>query len=72
MTETNSVHTSLAGIDFVNHPDCSGPPVPICEVRIVDPDTRKDLPVRTMGLILGRGSNVMKCYYNNPSTSSVL
>lgn len=66
MTETNSVHTALSGVDFVLNPDCSGPPVPVSEVRVVDPDTREDVPVDTMGLILARGSNVMKCYYNNP------
>lgn len=35
-----------------------GEPLPGTETRIVDPDTRKDLPIGTKGLILLRGPQV--------------
>jgi long-subunit acyl-CoA synthetase (AMP-forming) len=42
-----------------------GPAVPVSDVRIVDPETRTDLSIGRTGLLLVRGPQVMKCYYNN-------
>lgn len=42
-----------------------GPAVPVSDVRIVDPETRADLPTGRTGLLLVRGPQVMKCYYSN-------
>jgi long-chain acyl-CoA synthetase len=47
-----------------------GEPLPETETRIVDPDTRKDLPIGTKGLILLRGSQVMKGYYKDPEATA--
>lgn len=65
MTETNSIHTTLGGDDYINRTTCSGPPIPIGEVKVVDPETRLEVPRGQMGLILARGSNIMKCYFND-------
>lgn len=43
----------------------SGPVVPVTDVRIVDPITRKELPEGKVGLLLVRGPQVMKRYYGN-------
>jgi long-chain acyl-CoA synthetase len=40
------------------------------EIRIVDPETRKPLPVGERGLVLIRGSQVMKGYYKNPEATA--
>lgn len=40
----------------------SGPAVPVSDIRIVDPDTKKDLPTGQTGLLLVRGPQVMKLY----------
>jgi acyl-CoA synthetase (AMP-forming)/AMP-acid ligase II len=39
--------------------------VPVTDVRIVDPSTRKDVPEGKVGLLLVRGPQVMKRYYGN-------
>ena len=36
LTETSSVTSMNSGDEYVRRPDSVGPPVPICEVRIVD------------------------------------
>lgn len=46
-----------------------GEPIPHTETRIVDPETRQDLPVGDQGLILLRGLQVMQGYYNNPEAT---
>jgi len=46
-------------------PESTGPPVPISDLRIVDPTTKKALPSGQSGLLLVRGPQVMKCYYGD-------
>jgi long-chain acyl-CoA synthetase len=48
----------------------SGPPMPETEIRIVDPETRKPLPQGQLGLVMVRGTQVMKGYYKNPEATA--
>ncbi|KAL7424941.1 hypothetical protein Q5752_000628 [Cryptotrichosporon argae] len=65
MTETNAYVCSIAGADYLERPGSTGPPVPICDVRIVDPTTRQVVPAGQAGLLLVRGPQVMKAYYGD-------
>jgi long-chain acyl-CoA synthetase len=47
-----------------------GEPLEQTETRIVDLETRKDLPVGQQGLILIRGPQVMLGYYKNPEATA--
>ncbi len=47
-----------------------GQPLPGTETRIVDPETRQNLPYGQQGLILIRGPQVMQGYYKNPSATA--
>lgn len=50
-----------------------GHPLPGVSVKIVDPETRTELPPDTPGLLLVKGPNVMQGYLNNPQkTAEVL
>ncbi|MFB3818727.1 MAG: AMP-binding protein [Candidatus Methylomirabilales bacterium] len=47
-----------------------GKALPGIEVRIVDPETHRELPHGTQGEIVCRGYNVMKGYYNMPEATA--
>lgn len=44
----------------------SGLPLPGTEIKIVDPETRASLPRGARGLVLLRGPQIMRGYYQNP------
>ncbi|OCF37059.1 long-chain fatty acid CoA ligase [Kwoniella heveanensis BCC8398] len=69
LTETNAYVCSVAGADYLEKPDSTGPPVPICDLKIVDPETRKSLPQGETGLLLIKGPQVMKCYFGDEAAT---
>jgi long-chain acyl-CoA synthetase len=48
----------------------SGLPLPGTEIKIVDLDTGKNLPIGAKGLVLIRGPQVMRGYYRNPEATA--
>ncbi|MDD1724535.1 MAG: AMP-binding protein, partial [Methanospirillum sp.] len=42
---------------------------PHTELKIIDPETKKTLPMGEIGEICGRGYMTMRCYYNNPTAT---
>ncbi len=44
----------------------AGRPLPKTEIKIVDPQTRQELPQGQRGLVLIRGAQVMQGYYKTP------
>lgn len=70
MTETNAPHTAIAGEDFVERPKSCGYPLPVAEVRIVDPDTRAVLKPYERGMIQARGMTMMKGYLNDAAANA--
>jgi len=69
LTETSSVTTVNAGDDYLRKPSSVGPPVPVCEVRVVDTDG-KDLPNGDVGELWIKGPNVVKGYWNKPEATA--
>ncbi len=48
----------------------SGPTLPATENKIVDPETRKPLPIGERGLVMLRGPQIMQGYYQNPEATA--
>lgn len=67
LTETSPVLTSRRHYKILR--GSSGLPVTNTEIKIVDPETRQTLPPEQKGLIMARGPQVMKGYYQNPEAT---
>ncbi len=70
MTETSSVTTMNSGDDYVRKPDSVGPPVPVCDLRIVDASGQEVAP-GAVGELLIKGPNVVRGYWNKPEDTAV-
>jgi len=76
LTETSSVTTMITGDDYVARPDSVGPPVPVCDVRVVPdgfagPEPTDDLPTGpdVTGELWIKGPNVVRGYWNKPEAT---
>jgi long-chain acyl-CoA synthetase len=69
LTETSSVTTMNSGDDYVRKPDSVGPPVPVCEVKVVD-EEGQELPLGSVGELWIKGPNVVRGYWNNPEATA--
>jgi long-chain acyl-CoA synthetase len=76
LTETSSVTTMNSGDDYVHRPDSVGPPVPVCDVRVVpdgfDGDDPTDVPSGpdVTGELWIKGPNVVRGYWNKPDATA--
>jgi long-chain acyl-CoA synthetase len=72
MTETSATFTGNSAEDYINRPDSCGPAVPVCDMKICDPDdaTGKPLPIGTVGELWGKGPNVVVEYWNKPEATA--
>ncbi|MCX7596034.1 MAG: long-chain fatty acid--CoA ligase [Fischerella sp.] len=68
LTETSPV--THARRHWRNLRGSSGQPIPGTETKIVDFETRKELPPGEKGLVLLRGPQIMQGYYQNPEATA--
>jgi long-chain acyl-CoA synthetase len=69
LTETSSVTTYNSGVNYLSHPDSVGPPVAVCDVKVVGP-AGEELPVGEVGELLIKGPNIIKGYWNRPDATA--
>ena len=69
LTETSSVTSMNSGEDYVRKPESCGPPVPICDVRVVAADGTQ-APTGELGELWIKGPNVVKGYWNKPDATA--
>jgi len=70
MTETSATCTTHSAEDYENRPSSCGPAVPVCDLKIMDPEGTRDLPTGEVGELWARGPNIVKCYWNKPEASA--
>lgn len=68
LTETSPVLTARR--PYHNLRGSAGKPIPQTEIRIVDPETRRVFPRLEKGLVLARGPQIMKGYFENPEATA--
>ncbi|MEG4939455.1 long-chain fatty acid--CoA ligase [Microcoleus sp. F4-D5] len=68
LTETSPVLTVRR--PWHNLKGSAGQPIAQTEIKIVDPETRQQLPAGQRGLVLARGPQIMQGYYLNPQATA--
>jgi acyl-CoA synthetase (AMP-forming)/AMP-acid ligase II len=71
MTETTSMVCYLGGQDALDRPESVGPPLPLTELRIVDPESGMDVPAGEVGEVVVRGSQVAIGYWTGDGVRSL-
>eukprot|EP01062_Namystynia_karyoxenos_P083893 TRINITY_DN9755_c0_g1_i1.p1 TRINITY_DN9755_c0_g1~~TRINITY_DN9755_c0_g1_i1.p1 ORF type:complete len:583 (+),score=168.68 TRINITY_DN9755_c0_g1_i1:87-1835(+) len=61
-TETNGQGTAIVGAEWLANPACTGRPLAIVDVKVVDPDTGRELPSGEEGELCIRSPANMRCY----------
>jgi long-chain acyl-CoA synthetase len=69
LTETSAISTMNAGVDYLERPDSIGVPIPVCDVKIIDPHG-EPLPAGEVGELCIKGPNVVKGYWNKPEATA--
>jgi len=73
MTETNAFGPGNTGDDYVRKPASTGRVVPICEMRVTDPETGHAVAIGEVGEVRFRGPHLFRSYWNKPEeTAEVL
>ncbi len=70
MTETTATVTTHGAEDYLNRPDSAGPPVAVADLRVMDADGERELPIGAIGELWARGPMVVKGYWNKPEATA--
>jgi long-chain acyl-CoA synthetase len=70
MTETSATCTTHSGEDYEHRPTSCGPPVAVCDLKIMDVEGKRELPVGDVGELWARGPNIVKGYWNKPEATT--
>ncbi|QDS91769.1 Bifunctional protein Aas [Roseimaritima multifibrata] len=63
-------HRTISALEPAYKGGTVGQPAPGVQIRIIDPETRAELPTGKQGLLLVRGENVMLGYLNQPDKTA--
>lgn len=70
MTETMATVTGNSSEDYLNRPDSCGPPVAVADLKIMDEEGTRELPVGEVGELWARGPMVVEGYWANPEATA--
>lgn len=69
MTETSATVTLLSSEEYLNRPSSCGPAVPVSDLKIMDLEGGRELPVGEVGELWARGPQIVKEYWGNPEAT---
>lgn len=70
MTETSATAVSHSAEDYMNRPDSCGPAVPVADIKIMNPDGDRELPIGAIGELWFKGPQVVAGYWNKPEATA--
>jgi long-chain acyl-CoA synthetase len=70
MTETSATCTTHSGEDYENRPTSCGPPVAVCDLKIMNVEGTHELAIGEVGELWARGPNIVKAYWNKPEATA--
>ena len=70
MTETSATATSHGAEDYEHRPESCGPPVAVTDLKVMDIDGHRELPVGEVGELWCKGPQVVKGYWNKPEATA--
>lgn len=70
MTETTATLTAHLGEEYLARPTSAGPPVAVADIKIMDIDGKRELPVGEVGELWARGPMVARAYWNKPEATA--
>lgn len=69
MTETTATVTTHGAEDYLNRPTSCGPPVATADLKVMDVEGTRELPVGEVGELYARGPMIVKGYWNKPEAT---
>jgi long-chain acyl-CoA synthetase len=70
MTETSATCTSHSAEDYEHRPDSCGPAVAVCDLKVMTPDSLRQLGPNEVGELWACGPNIVKGYWNKPEATA--
>lgn len=70
MTETMATVTLHSAEDYLNRPDSCGPPMPVCDLKIMSADGKTEMPVGAVGELWAKGPQIVAGYWNKPDATA--
>ncbi len=70
MTETSATATAHGAEDYEHRPDSCGPAVPVTDLKIMDVEAKRTLPIGEVGELWCKGPQIVKGYWNKPEATA--
>ncbi len=70
MTETSATVTLLSSEEYLNRPSSCGPAVPVADLKIMDLEGERELPVGEVGELWARGPQIVMGYWGKSEATA--